>query len=133
MDSFNPVAYSIEENQFLSEHLGKPPVVAMKLVPETNAISKKAVREALQAIYDLEETRKHGDPTDPAKQWVGVEALRQAIAEYLREQARWAADKRKGAPRFPSMSSFDGRGRPQRQGPGSDSGVVHRTNSSRGT
>lgn len=116
---FDPVKLSYEENEFLLENLGKPTVVAMKAVKP--GVNPAAVRPILARVTELEELSKHeGAP------WVGIEAMKEAIATYLREDSKWAAehDRNKKAPRFPSLFSFDSKGRAHRGGPGSDAGQV---------
>lgn len=118
-ETFDPVLYSINENKFFLEALGKPPVVALREMP-TN-LNARAVEPLLRKVYELEQLREH-----EGVQWVGVEALKEKIEAYLRENAKWKADalRFKRAPRWPSMFSFDTKGRAHRGGVGSDSGRV---------
>lgn len=119
MDIFDPVDYSIEENEFLLENIGKPPVVALGLV--SRDVNPRAVKPILDRVYELVETEKHsGTP------WCGTDTVKEKIQAYLNRSARWAADRKRSrsAPRFPSMHSFDSRKRAHRSGPGSDSGKV---------
>ena len=120
INSFDPVDYSVQECQFLIGALGKPPIVAMAEVPAK--VNPKAVKPILDRVYELLEMQKH----NPAFQWVGVPALVEKLEAYLRENARWKADNKRfrKAPRFPSMYSFDSKGRAHRGGIGSDSGRV---------
>lgn len=114
---FDPVQYSIPENLFLLDQLGKPTIVAMREVgPKVNAATVKPV---LDRINDLEAQRNHS-----GVEWIGVEAVKEAIKTYLEQYNRWTQDKRRGRPRFPSMYAFDGRRRGFLGGPGSDSGQV---------
>ena len=53
-----------------------------------------------------------------------MEAIKKSCLSYLTQAQRWAEDKRKGAPRFPSLSSYDTKGRPHLSGGGSDSEQV---------
>lgn len=119
MQEFDPVLYSVKENEFLLTCLGKPPVVVMKDIPV--GVNPNAIRPIVSRVYELEELKKHDGVS-----WVGVEALKEKIQVYLKENSKWAADKRrsKKAPRWPSMYSFDAKGRPHLGGPGSDSGYV---------
>ena len=119
MHMFDPVKYSKEENTYLLSHLGEPPVVALRGVEKGGAVNYNAVKPILDRVYELQELEKHEGQT-----WVGVEALKGAITIYLEKAIRWHADHKRGAPRFPSMSQWDGRGRPHYQGPGSDVGTV---------
>jgi hypothetical protein len=82
--------------------------------------SPKALQDSLSEIYDLVEMEKHR-----GAQWCGVEAIKSSIRTYVTEATKWEANKRqRGAVRFPSMHTFDGRGRAFRGGVGSDSGEV---------
>lgn len=117
MDVFDPVAYSLEENQFIKENIGKPPIVALQNRPA--GVNVTAVRPVLVRVYELEELQKHsGIP------WSGLQAVRDAIDTYLAMAEKWANDRRKGAPRFPSLYSYDQKNRPHIYGPGSDAGKV---------
>src|SRR5688572_24590220 len=82
---FDPVKYSPEECNFLLSTLGKPPVVALRDLPE--GVNPAAVKPILQRVYDLEQLKEHED-----LDWVGVEALKVAIQIYQREDAKWASD-----------------------------------------
>lgn len=120
MDRFDPVRYSLEENEFLLANLGKPPVVALTSVPP--GVISKAVRPILEKVYEFQELASVGRPVS----WVGIDALKERITTYLTQAKKWADDKKRfpRAPRFPSMHSYDGKNRPHRGGPGSDSGQV---------
>ena len=117
-DTFDPVQYSWEENEFLLQHVGEPPVVALKARPAN--VIQAAVKPVLDRIYELIELEKHNAVT-----WVGIERVKEAIQTYLVQSRKWASDKRTGAPRFPSMYAYDSRNKPHRGGVGSDSGQVH--------
>lgn len=116
---FDPVIYSREENEFLLEQLGTAPVVALTKKPENVNIA--AVKPILQRVYDLEQLKTHED-----LDWIGIEPLKNAIRIFIREDSKWESDhkRNKKAPRFPSLYSFDARGKAHRAGPGSDSGRV---------
>jgi hypothetical protein len=116
---FDPVLFSHEEGEFLLENLGKPPVVALKGLP--TEVNIAAVKPLLQRVYDLDQLKQH-----EGQDWIGIESIKAAIRIYQREDKKWAADhtRNKKAPRFPSLYSFDARGRAHRGGPGSDSGRV---------
>jgi len=113
VDSFDPVVYSVEENKFLKEHLGEPPVKALKAV--TPGVNPKAIQPLLQKVFDLQQLKDI-----EGLEWCGVEAMKDAIDVWLEQSSKWAADKRRGRLRFPSMHTFDSRNKPQWQGPGSD-------------
>ena len=131
LKEFDPVKLSLEENQYLKARLGLPPIVALRDRPEQ--VTDAAVRPVIEGVYELQELEKHGYDGQPF-QWVGIEAMKKAIDVYLEQAAKWARNKgRKGAPRFPSMCSFDGRGRAFLGGPGSDSGQVRTYFDSEGT
>ena len=117
---FDPVLLSHEECHWLLANLGTPPVVAIKTLPPI--VNIKAVKPILDRVADLEQLQQHD-----GQAWIGIPALKEAILVYLREDAKWAADAKrsKHAPRFPSMYSFDSKGRAHIGGPGSDSGYVH--------
>lgn len=117
MEKLNPVALSLDENQFLIDHLGEPPLVALRVIPA--GVNPKAVQPVLEEIFTLMQLEEHR-----GEKWVGVEAVKDAIRTYLAEAIKWQNDKRRGRPRFPSMHIFDTKGRPHRGGPGSDSGQV---------
>lgn len=120
MNVFDPTLYSKQECEFLLENLGKPPVVAMRELKFP--VNPKAVQPILQRVHELQQLEEH-----EGTRWVGLEPLKNALVAYLRENAKWKADwqrTRGRAPRFPSLYSFDGRGRAHRGGVGSDSGKV---------
>jgi hypothetical protein len=118
MESFQPVLYSIEENQFFLKHLGESPLAALQ-EKTPDGVNPVAVREVLGEVYDLDELEKHrGIP------WAGREAVETIITRYLSEHEKWKEMSERGAPRFPTMHAWDGRGRPHRGGVSSDSGQV---------
>ncbi len=117
MDRFDPVLYSREECDFLLSNLGKPTAVAMREV--RSPVNPKAMREVFDRVNELEDLSKHS-----SVQWVGVEAVKAAIKKWLDVDTKWEAEyNRTGgrAPRFPSMYSYDVRGKAHRAGIGSDS------------
>ena len=141
-DTFDPTRYSLAECQFLLDHLGEPPVVVMRQVkpvrlddPARDRVSGKildrnpvhypdgvipaAVKNTLERVYELIALER-----DAHEPWAGVEAVKTCIRVYVEQATKWARDAKRGAPRFPSMHSFDTRNRPHRGGPGSDSGTV---------
>ena len=132
---FDPVRLSLAENAWLLRHLGEPWVVAGRDIhPQTNpqaspkdknpiiypdGVIPTKVKPIIDRVDELNRLEQH-----EGTKWVGVEAVKTAIQVFLAQYKRWQEDKRRGAPRFPSLHSFDGRGRPHRGGPGSDSGKV---------
>tara|TARA_R100000306_G_C4355415_1_gene132450 strand:- start:260 stop:904 length:645 start_codon:yes stop_codon:yes gene_type:complete len=118
MDVFDPVRYSLEENKFFLQHLGESPVVALQdTLPK--GVNPVTVREVLGALYELDELQKHRGNT-----WVGQEAISTSINTYLTEWQKWKELSDRGAPRFPTMHAWDGKGRPHRGGVGSDASQV---------
>jgi hypothetical protein len=117
LEIFDPVLYSRAENNFLLSTLGQPPVVALQSLPPN--VNIKAVKPVLDRVFELQQLQEHSNQS-----WVGVEAVKAKIQTYLEQSAKWAAEKRRGRPRYPSMFSFDQRGKAHRSGPGSDSGRV---------
>ena len=116
MDVFDPVKYTLEENEFFLNHLGESPMVAMEdALPQ--GVNPAAVQEVLGAVYDLKELETHR-----GRSWVGTEAVADSIKVYLREWHKWKELSKRGAPRFPTMYAWDSKGKPHRGGVGSDSG-----------
>lgn len=116
---FDPVLYSLQENEFFLEQLGKPPIVALSQLP--SSVNITAVKPVVERVYELMELEKHsGTP------WCGLGVITDKIKVYLAKAAQWQSDSQKSAaaPRFPSMHSYDARRRAHRSGPGSDSGQV---------
>lgn len=143
VDVFDPVKFSLEECQFLLDHLGEPFTIAAKEIkgitnpnpPRNNegklldknpilypdGVIPASVKPILDRVYELEIlSERHGE------KWIGIDSMKQRIKIYLDQQAKWQADKKRfpRAPRFPSMHSFDAKNKPHRGGPGSDSGFV---------
>lgn len=118
MDIFDPVAYSIAENKFFLAHMGESPVVALQ-DPLPTGVNPVTVQEVLGAIYELDELKKHRGNT-----WTGQKAIISTIQTYLTEAEKWVEMSKRGAPRFPTLHAWDGKGRPHRGGIGSDSHQV---------
>lgn len=116
---FDPVLLTTADNQFLLDNLGKPSIVALRNAPP--AVLVAAVKPILDRVNELMELEKH-----EGFQWVGVEKMKEAINTWFRENTKWKNDhiRNKRAPRWPSLYSYDSKGRPHRSGPGSDSGRV---------
>lgn len=119
-NDFDPVLFSTEENYWLLENIDKPTIVALRnLAPGVNPAQ---VKPLLDRISELDQLERH-----EGLKWVGTEAIKTAILAYLEQDAKWQSDYKKTrgrAPRFPSLSSFDSKGRAHLGGPGSDSGRV---------
>jgi hypothetical protein len=118
IERFEPAFYSIEENQFLLEHIGESPAVALSRGTPTG-VNPKAVRPILEKVYELEELRTKRD-----QEWAGLDALRDSLTIYLAQIKQWEDDKRRGAPYPPTMYQWDSRGRARFAGVGSDAGYV---------
>src|SRR3990167_1114871 len=133
---FDPVDFSLEENAWFLSHLGEPWVVAVRDIhPAKNpqadprkdknpiiypdGVNPNAVRPVIDRVDELNRLQAH-----EGIGWYGVEAIKASIQTYLTQAKRWQEDKRRGAPRFPSLASYDTKGRPHVAGPGSDSGKV---------
>lgn len=138
LTSFNPVQFSNAENQFLLDNLGKVPSAALKTIrgvlnPHAHPKDKNpiiypdgvvpaSVKPVLEGIYELTQLEQA-----EGLRWVGIEKVKDAIRTWLRENAKWSSDhdKTRGrAPRYPSLLSFDAKGKGHMGGPGSDSGQV---------
>jgi len=118
VEVFDPVLLSVEENQFLIDHAGEAPQVALHHGVPRN-VNANAVRPVLQVIYDLEELKRHR-----GQEWVGVEAVKAAAKVYLREYEKELDLRRRGAPTHPTMYLWDAKGKAHRGGVGSDAGHV---------
>ena len=118
---FDPVKFSIAECEYLLETLGQPTVVAMRNLPATTGVSPTSIKVMLDRVNELQQLENH-----EGLKWVGVEAVKDAIKVYLREQTKWQNVRKikPTAPRFPSMYSYDSKNRPHWGGVGSDSGQV---------
>lgn len=121
IQKFDPVTYSDAENKFLLDNLGTAPVIARKNALGLSGMNPRAVMPMIERVYELEELKRV-----EGTNWVGVEALKEKIKIWLRENAKWASDakRNKRAPRWPSMYSFDAKGKGHRGGPGSDADRV---------
>lgn len=118
METFDPVKYSLEENQFFLKHLGESPVSALKeTLPK--GVNPVTVQEVLGKVYELDELQKHRGTA-----WVGHSAIKGSIERYLHESEKWRQLSKRGSPRFPTMSSWDGKGRPHRGAVSSDASQV---------
>lgn len=120
INEIDPVIYSEEERAWLLENIDKPIAVAFKdRLPK--GVNARTVRPLLERLHELEQLMVHEN-----QPWLGFEAVRDAIRVFNREDAKWAADaaKSRRAPRFPSLYSYDAKGRPHLGGPDSDSGRV---------
>ena len=117
--SFDPVTLGTVDLEFLLEHVGKPTIVALRNAGPN--VLPAAVRPILDRVNELQELEKH-----EGLKWVGIEAIKNAIHIWFRENKKWKNDHTRNpkAPRWPSLYSYDAKGRPHWGGPGSDSGRV---------
>lgn len=122
-DTFDPVLLSLPENEFVREHVGKPPAVVSR-IPMPQGVNPKAVMPVIDQVYALEEVRKHDKVA-----WTGIERIKQQITLYLEQSAAWASMRarnvnNKSWPTYPSMAAWDAKGRPTVGATGSDAGRV---------
>lgn len=130
MDTIDPVKYSVAENRFLLENVGKAPIVALKhALPE--GVNPRAVRPVLQEVYDREQLR-----TAEGVAWVGIEKVKEALERFVKLDEQWEHDyqrTRGRIPRYPTLYSKDGKGKYHLYGPGSDAGIPQTYLASDGT
>lgn len=115
----DPVMLSTADNEFLLSHLGEPTIVALRNASKD--VLPAAVKPILDRVNELQELEKH-----EGLKWVGIEAVKEGIKVWFRENKKWKFDHARNpkAPRWPSLYSYDTKGRPHWSGPGSDSGRV---------
>jgi hypothetical protein len=126
MNTVNPALYSEAENEFLLAHLGESPRIALRTA--SPGVNPKAVSPLLEKVVELEELQERGE-----QQWLGIDGLREGIVTYLSQYRKWTADRRRGAPRFPSLYGYTPKGRPVWAAPGADAGIVQSYFSSDGS
>jgi hypothetical protein len=120
-ETFDPVALSLPENQFIIDHGGKPPAVVARIAMPRD-VNPQAVLPVIDALYALEEVQKHDKVP-----WVGLTAIKECCQRYLDQHAEWMRMKTtRGAnfPKFPTMAGWDSRGRASMGATGSDAGQV---------
>jgi hypothetical protein len=120
-DIFDPVALSLDENQFIIDHGGKPPAVVAR-VAMPPGVNSRAVMPVIEALYALDEVQKHDHIP-----WVGLMAVKARCQLYCDQHAEWTRMKARGGarfPTFPTMAGWDSRGNPSLGSTGSDSGHV---------
>lgn len=117
LNVINPAKYSEAEGEFILAHLGEPPVVALRAV--SGNVNPKAVEPLIRRVYELGELEKHENQS-----WVGIDAVKEHFEIYLTHMRKWRSDRRRGAPRFPSMFSYTAKGRPVWASSGADGGIV---------
>lgn len=112
-NTFDPVLYNAAEAAWLKANMDVPPAQALRDLPP--GVNPNAVRPVLLRIQELKQL---------GEAWCGVQALKDALDVWAVQATKWRTDKRRGAPRFPSMHSYDSRGRAFDGGPGADQGQV---------
>lgn len=126
MTEFDPTKLSLDECRFVLDHVGEPPVVALN-APRAEQVTLAAVKPVIEGVYELLELEKHD-----GIQWAGVEAVKDATRTYIEQSEKWAKQWEKNKhlppsarpPRFPTMYSWDARGRWHWRGIDSDSEFV---------
>src|SRR4051812_15400744 len=122
MEIFNPVAYSLEENQFLIKHLGEAPEVVEMDYPNGQlpvGVNSNAVMPALERVFRLMQQEEHR-----GLQWQGVEAVRNACKVYVTQYNKWQEERKRGGPKLPSRYVWDDRGRSTKGAVGADGVIV---------
>lgn len=121
VEIFEPAKYSIEELQFMREHLGESPNVALhgKVPPGVNPV---AIRDALGRFAELDElSRVRGVA------WAGYEPIKDSIDRFIAFQEKCIEGQSYGEPRHPSSMTWDSQGAVSRGGVGSDNSEMVRT------
>lgn len=115
---FDPVLLSKGELEFVLDHLGKSPNVALHNFKRRPGINPVAVRDVLQIFKEHEELeQEHG------VEWAGYETIAESIQRWLAWQERCIAIYHAGGPRHPSMHNWDSEATMTKFGIGSDSGA----------
>lgn len=113
---FDPVLLSKGELEFLLEHLGTTPNVALHNFKRRPGVNPVAVREVMQIFIEHQELQEsHGE------EWAGYETIADSIQRWLAWQERCIAIWHAGGPRHPSMHNWDSDGQMTKHGIGSDS------------
>lgn len=117
VDRFNPALLSDAENEFVLEFAGKPVIIAMR--EHRAGVNPVAVRPLLERIAELEQVKQYS-----GHDWAGLAKLKETITTYLSQSRKWSADKRKGAPRWPSMHTYSSKGKAILGATGADGGII---------
>lgn len=115
-DTFDPAILSLEDNQFLIDHLGEPLEAATARGVPAGVTPASGLR-ALDELYRYgRRCQANGDP------FIGFDAIKTACRLFLTEYAAMKANAdRRLAPMAPSLYEWDKFGQPHRGGVGSDS------------
>lgn len=123
---FEPGMFSIQELNWLSDNMRKPPVVAFDGFDPDNKATRGVHRarvepfiESLFARQQLLEAKR--------KPWAGFEAVQDSIERFLAWHARSQEIARRGGPQHPSMYHWDTLGAPLKAAIGADSSEMVRT------
>jgi len=116
---FIPAKYSLEENRFFLDQLGRPPIAVLDAAVLPSGVNRHAVEEVLGACYDRAELERHRQ-----KPWAGLEAVKDVIVRYLQWYQQMMRVRGAGGPRFASQHLWDSAGRPYKYGVGADTDLV---------
>lgn len=100
-EKFEPADFSIEELEFLSEHLGETANVALHEMDE-DGVNPKQIRPFLNRLSELEELKTHRDVP-----WAGYDAIKKSIAAFLDWHNQSLDIQKDGGPRHPSQFGYD--------------------------
>ena len=114
-EKFEPADFSIEELEFLLEHLEETPNVALHEMDE-EGVNPKQIRPILARFAELEELKTHREVA-----WAGYDAIRDSIKRFLEWHNRSMEIQAEGGPRHPSQHNWDEDGTQTRGGVGADS------------
>lgn len=115
-----PALLSHDECKFLIDNVGTVSVVALKNVPP--GVNPLAVKPILDRVTELQNLEKY-----EGEKWVGLDRIKEGLQVYLDDRARCEAvaarvgKGQKMVATFPSMFTFDAKGRPNYYAAGSDS------------
>jgi hypothetical protein len=120
-DKFEPADYSIEELQFIKEHMGETPNVALHgELPD--GVNPAAIQVALGRFSELDELSKIKATAKRKPQpWAGYEAIEDSIDRFIAWHDKSLKIQAQGGPRHPSMHSWDSTGAMSTGGIGTDS------------
>ncbi len=103
-DIFDPVALSIDENQFIIDHGGKLPAVVARVAMPVG-VNPRAVLPVIEALYALDEVQKHDKVP-----WVGLAAVKARCQLYCDQHAEWDRLKATRGLAFPVAADDGGLG-----------------------
>lgn len=122
VEVFEPADFSIQELQFLLEHLEESPTMALHDRALPKGVNPDAIRPALERWSQLEElAQKRKLP------WAGYAPIRDSITRFIAFQERCVQGNTQGDVRHPSQFRWDSMGMPAKYGIGTDSAEKVRT------